>query len=519
VRDTTIACIDVGTTGCRTILYTTGGKIITQAYQEYSHIYLAPTWIEHDPNAWLEAVRSTLTHVANSLPENEREFAAIAITSKRSTFIPVDKNGNALANAILWQDKRSIPQSEMIRKKVGPEYIYKKTGLRIDPYFSLPRILWIKENQPDLYQKMDKILTVHDFIIHFLTGKMITDWTQASRTMLFNINSLVWDDDICKQFDIRREILADLVPPGTIVGELKPELQREFGLRSEMPVIAVGGDQHAAAVGMGVISSGFVGVNSGTGSFILTHTDKPYFDHKQRIICTAAAIPGAWLMEASIITTGAIYRWFRDSFINFGDYKTADEKSNHYARLNQEAEKSPPGSKGLLMIPHFAGAAAPYWNPDASGIFFGLSLGHNRGDVIRSIFEGIAFEIYSNIRIMEEIHGTLNEIIISGGMSRSDLFNQIQANITGKSVRYRQINESTALGALIVAAVNVNLYSDINSACQRVLSGYSVQKNYPDNDRHSMYEKIYQLREQIYNRINSNQIYQKMKEINQQRHT
>jgi glycerol kinase len=508
-----IACIDVGTTSCRTIIYSSRGALVSEAYEEYASIFLSPTWIDHDPATWLQAARNTLKQAVRLFPGDPCNIAAICVISQRSTFIPVDSDGNPLDNAILWQDKRAVAQADFIRKELGPEYVYHKTGLRIDAYFSLPKLLWLKENKPQVFNKAYKILTVHDFIIHYLTGEFITDWTQASRTMLFNISELKWDAELCNQFGIRTEMLAKAVPPGTIVGGLKKSLQTEFNLRRDIPVVSVGGDQQAAAVGLGVVVPGLMCANTGTGSFILAHAERPAFDEKQRVVCTASAVAGKWLMEAGIYTSGSVYRWFRDNFAAVQNNAKGSPRIDPYEILNSEVKNTSPGAEGVMLLPHFAGSAAPYWDPLAVGLIFGCSLGHKRSQVIRGLLEGVCFEICKNIRIIESLTNEITEIRVSGGATRSTMFNQIQADVYGKTVLRSVSEQSSALGAMLVAATSIGLYPDIATAVDAGVSFDGQNRRTPDHATHQLYEKMLKLHDDLYVALSSHGIYEKAREL------
>lgn len=511
--DKYIACIDVGTTGCRTIIFSSYGRPMSQAYEEYSSMFLSPTWIDHDPSTWISATGNTLKQAVKRFPGDPNDIAAICVISQRSTFIPVDSEGIPLDNAILWQDKRATDQAELIRKELGAEVVYHKTGLRIDPYFSLPKLLWLRQNKPEPIKKAFRILTVHDLIVNYLTGAFITDWTQASRTMLFNINTLEWDVELCEHFGISMEVLAKAVPPGTIAGTLKRTLQTELNLRSDLPVVAVGGDQQAAAVGLGVVVPGLMCVNTGTGSFILAHSESPAFDTEQRVVCTASAVAGKWLLEAGIYTSGSVYRWYRDNFALIESNAARDLQIDAYDILNSEIKNTGPGAEGILLVPHFAGSAAPYWDPKAAGLIFGLSLGHKRSHVIRALLEGICFEVNKNIRIIESLTQGIKEIRVSGGATRSTTFNQIQADIYGKTVLRGISEQSSALGAMLVAATSIGLYPDVVTAVNTAVDFDAHNRRTPDDRAFQLYEKMQSLHDELYAALSSHNIYEKAMEI------
>ena len=492
-----IASIDAGTTGCRTILFTDDGQIAAKSYEAYESLYLSPTWIEHDPDTWLRAARNTLKQATSEAGISR--LAAICVISQRATFIPVDRDGRPIDRAILWQDKRAVKQADLIRSEVGDECIYQKTGLRIDPYFSLPKLLWIKENKPEVLNAAYKVLSVHDLIVHDLTGRFLTDWTQASRTMLLNIRRFEWDTELCACFGISPELLPETVEPGSVVGSLRPAIVRDLGLSGDVPVVAVGGDQQAAAIGMGVVRRGVVGANTGTGSFVLAYSEQPVFDVLRRVICTASAVPGNWLVEGSIVTSGCVYDWFRDRLASTGG------ESSGPVDLDAEIALAGPGAGGLLLLPHFAGAAAPYWDPHAVGVLFGMSLMHGRAHVLRAALEGIALEIEKSLRVIDKLTGGSSEVRVSGGLTRSSTFDQIQADVYGKPVLRVACEEASALGAMIAACAAIGRYADIRTAAEALVH-FGV-RNDPDSRTRPVYERLIVLHDALYEAIASRGLY------------
>lgn len=229
------------------------------------------------------------------------------------------------------------------------------------------------------------MLGVQDYVIYLLTKEFVTDWSQACRTMLMNISDFAWDEDMLRHTGISVDLLPKLVAPGSIAGSLTKEIAALIGIPAGMPVILAGGDQQCTCVALNVLKSGDAEANTGTGSFAIAHSEKPQFDNECRTLCSASAIPGKWIVEAGIFNSGAIHRWFREQFYPDGE--------NVYDLMNEEAAQSPVGSNGLMMLSHFEGSAAPYWNPLAKGIFFNVSLASKRSDFTRAILEGITLEI------------------------------------------------------------------------------------------------------------------------------
>src|SRR5665648_779058 len=397
-----ILCIYLGTTGCHTVIFDEKGQQVSRSYQEYKSIYLPGRWIDHDPKTWLQAVKKTVKEAVKKIEYDKNCISAVAVTSQRATVVPVDKKGNPLDNAILWQDKRAIEETQHLINEYGTEKIYNITGLRVDPYFTLPKLLWLKKNKPEIYNHSFIFLPVQDFIIHFLTGEFKTDWTQASRTMLFNIDELRWDKDLIKSVGIDFNKLPEAVPPGSIIGLVNHVASVELGLPKGIPVITAGGDHH------------------------------------------------------------------------------------------------------------FAASAAPYWNPEARGVLFGLSLGHKRSSIIRAILEGIAFEIQKNISIMESYTDQIKEVRISGGLTRSEIFNQIQADIYGKTVIKTDYEEASVLGAAVVAATTTGLYDNINSAVDNMINVDNLSRKEPNMENYTVYKELSKIHDSLYWSLEKAGIYSKM---------
>jgi len=507
-----ITVIDVGTTSCKTSFFNEKGYIKSIAYREYDNIYLSGSNVEQNPKVWFKSVLETMSECRKKLSKIN-EINAIIVTSQRATIIPIDKKGNFLRNAILWLDKRSINECKFIRSKIGEYTIYKKTGLRIDPYFSAPKVLWIKNNQPDIYNNTYKFLTVHDYIIYNLTGEIFTDQTQASRTMLFNIDKFCWDDEIFKYLEIDQDKFPQVMTTGTKVGELKHDVAKKTGFPKGIPVLLGGGDQQLAAIGLGVIKEGRIGVITGSGSFIITHSDRSLRDGKMRILCSVSAVPNKWILEAGIFTTGSIYKWFKDTFGHIEVILSKELKKSPYEIFDMEIEaNSSRYPSRLILLPHFTGSAAPYWNPFAKGILFNLTLNTTRGDLIKAVLESICLEIKKNMSIIEELSKkSIEEVYVGGGLSKSDLFNQIQADVYGKYIMKVSTSEVASLGAAMIGLTKLGLYRDLNEC---VSSMIKIEKKIaPNYELTKKYDAIMRISEEIYNALEEKGLYKKAFEI------
>jgi sugar (pentulose or hexulose) kinase len=466
-----VAALDLGTTGCRTFIFDITGSILSSDYQEWESFYPVPSYVEQDANLWWDSIKKTIEAAIKKSGIDKSEIVSLSVVNQRETIVPVDKEGTPLHNALVWQDRRTTEQVDFIKNKIGIDKIYSTTGLTIDPYFSATKILWFKDEKPDIYQKTHKFLLVSDFIIYKLTGQFYTDYSNASRTMLFDINKLKYSEDIASDLEIDLDKMPDAIESGVDIGEIVTE---ETLFDKKTLVITGAGDQQAAALGVGVVSPGRIKLTTGTGSFILAYLDKPNFDPQKRVLCSCHAIPGAWIQEASIFTSGAFLRWFRD-------------------QLGKE--------ESILAV----GAGAPHWNPYARGIIYGLSLGHKRRDIVRAILEGVAFEVKKNIDIFRKLGIETKELRLTGGGSRSDFWNQIFSDVLGVTCIRNVIEEATSLGAAILAATGAGLFSDIAKAAENVCK---VDNRWnPDLNRQEFYQDIYQLSNDLYNLLNEKNFY------------
>ena len=503
-----VAALDLGTTGCRTYIFDLSGTIIASDYQEWQSYYPSPSFVEQDANIWWDSIKKTTESAIKKSGIDKTDIVSLSVTNQRETIVPVDKEGNILHNALVWQDRRTIDQVQYIEKKVGIELVYKTTGLTIDPYFSASKILWFKDNKPEIYKNAHKFLLVADFIIYKLTGQYYTDYSNASRTMLFDIKNLAYSDDIASQLEIDLDKMPDTIESGTDIGEIVTD---ETAFDKKTLVVTGAGDQQSAALGVGVVTPGEMKCTTGTGSFILAYLDTPNFDPQKRVLCSCHAIPGAWVQEASIFTSGATLKWFRDE-IGQVEFNLAEEKGQDpYELMIAQAEESPIGANGLLLIPHLVGAGAPHWNPLAKGVLFGLALGHQRKDLYRAVLEGVAFEIRKNMDVFKEIGITPKELKVTGGGSRSDLWNQIYADVLGITCVRNIIEEATSLGAAILAASGAGIFPDIAKAAETLCK---VDKKWkPREDNCKRYEKLYQFSYEFYNYLKDNELYKKLNDL------
>ncbi|MEM3565121.1 MAG: FGGY family carbohydrate kinase [Candidatus Jordarchaeaceae archaeon] len=490
--------IDAGTTGVRSMIFDTAGNSNSKAYEEYQLKTPGPGLAEQDPEDWWKAIVTTMKKALELAQVDPSQIIGIGITNQRATTTAVDSEGKALFPSIVWLDRRSPDILDFIRGKVGPEVVYRISGQFIDPTWSPVKILWLKQNYPEIFKKAYKFVLVHDWIYFKLTGNFITDWSNASWSII-DINKREWSKELSKDLGIPLEKLPDLYPSGKVAGHLRHEAAQEIGLLEGTPVVTGGGDQQCASIGLGVISPGSVKATTGTGTFIQACLDSPVLDPKRRLICSCHAVPGKWILEGTILSTGIVYRWFRDHFASSEVITAQSMNISPYELINSEAERAMPGCKGLIALPYFMGAGSPSWNSNAKGVLFGLSLDHSKNELARAILESNGYEIRRNIEIIEELGLQIKEIYVDGGGAQSGLWRQIQADITGKDILFTGLAESTSLGAAILAGVGTGVYKEVKDATDHMVKIKERRK--PVLENQEIYNRFYPLYVELYERL------------------
>lgn len=486
-----IIAVDAGTSSLRSVLFNTDGKQIFMAQTQYEPIFPRDGYVEQDPRVWKKALYQTLAQAAAYAEKNSIPIDAISITSQRSSVFPVDVRGEPLHNALMWHDKRSVQLCERLRDREMD--VYSRTGLRIDPMFSAPKMAWFRENEPELYAKSHKLLGVHEYLLFCLCGEFVTDHSVGSRTMLMNLTTLHWDDKLLELFGIEREKLCTLVRQGSVCGRLKGAAALECGLKAGTAVIAAGGDQQCSALGLGILNSGQIEVTTGTGAYVIGISDKPVLDPEMRFLCNVSALPGRYILEAPILTAGNVYQWFARTFIDEQEGKSVVEQAGELA------VQSPVGANGLMLFPYFKGRGSPSWNPNAKGVMLNLTLDTSKSDFARAILEGIALEVAQNIKLIGRCYeNSTKEILMSGGLTKLPLYNQIISDATALKVRVRDNNEATALGAWLSAAVATGIFNNLEEVIHAVLKEQSSALYMPIEENRKQYSELCKIREQLY---------------------
>ena len=501
----TLLGIDLGTTGIKAAICSTEGDLLGESYLEYPLIKPTPGVVEQDAREWWEltqeAIRQALRTAAADGPESHFRSAdtaqqqtqkkcaqhvafaretvrALSVSSQGISFVPVDEEGQPLGNAINWLDTRATAEAESIRRRYSDADLFRLTGKRASPAYVLPKLLWLREHGPDLYRRTHKFLMAHDFLLHKFSGHFVTDHSMAGGTLLYDITRQDWSPDLLNAFDIAVEQLPEIRWSGTSLGTIRPEVAKSLDL-SENVLVAVGGqDQKCAALGAD-IRPGVATVSLGTASAISCLIDGPRLDPKRRIPTFPFVVSGYWDFEGVVGTAGGAFRWLRETLFPEMEYGTLDGM----------ATESPPGANGVCFYPHLSGAGSPHWRADVLGAFLGLTLAVGPNDLVRSVLEGVAFQIRANLEAMEDIGIAIEELIIFGGGGKSQLWSQMISDITGKPATVTEMVDVANWGACILAGAGARFFS--GSVLGRSASKSQAPRLVPRPEVVQLYEEIY----------------------------
>ncbi len=492
-----IITIDIGTTSMRAILYDAEGRQLAMSRRDNQPEYFQDGRVEQDAGTWESILAEVLSDCSGAALAQNLRVEGISLTAARSSVIPVDADGTALHPAIMWQDLRT---EAMCREmSVHDPELYRICGMRVTPVMSAVKMKWFREKRPDIHARTWKMVGIHDYVLALLTGRFVTDPSLASRTNLLNLEKLDWDDRLVELFGVPRGMLCDMIPTGSLVGGLLPGLAARTGLPAGLPVINAGGDQQCAALGLGLIAEDRIVANTGTGSYLIAFSRKPVFDPEMRVFCNAGAVQGSYVVEAGIPASGVVYRWFGEQL--YDDVVARACACGDFSTLNSEAASSPPGAKGLIFLPHFKGSGAPWFNPKAKGTLHNLDLDSTRGDMARAMLEGIVAELADNLEILESLAGKVERVNASGGLTRFNLFNHIQADMYGRTLRKAEHGEATALGAWISAAVRLGMHAGHAEALAAAEKGADIEEIAADPAIHELYKGLRARRRALYQSI------------------
>ncbi|MCS7248173.1 MAG: xylulokinase [Anaerolineales bacterium] len=482
--------IDVSTTATKALLVNEEGEVIATATKEYSFETPKPLWSEQHPDLWWEATRVALRSVLQQSGINSSEIGAIGLTGQMHGLVLLDRQGNVLRPAILWNDQRTQKQCEEIHERLGRERFIQITGNPALTGFTAPKILWVKENEPEIFARVAHILLPKDYVRYRLTGQFAMDKADGAGTVLMDLGRRAWSEEILEALEIPIDWMPTLFEGTEITGEITKEASQVTGLTAGTPVVGGGGDQAAQAVGVGSVTEGIVALTLGTSGVVFDSTDHPFIEPEGRLHAFCHAAPGKWHLMGVMLSAAGSLRWFHDSFA----------PSLSYEELVEPAAQIPIGCEGLLFLPYLTGERTPYPDPFARGAFVGLTVRHSLAHCVRAVLEGVAFGLRDSFELIRSVGMTpLKQVRLSGGGAKSLLWRQILADVLNTELVTVNTTEGAAFGAALLAAVGARKFPDITTACEQIVRITGCIS--PNQAAVEQYEAIYPLYRELYSTL------------------
>ncbi|ADD01505.1 xylulokinase [Thermoanaerobacter italicus Ab9] len=481
--------IDVGTSAVKIILIEENGNVIGSISKEYPVYYPQPGWSEQNPEDWWNATKDGIRELIIKTGVKNYDIKGIGLSGQMHGLVVLDENNNVLMPAILWNDQRTQEECDYITQTLGKEKLAKYTGNKALTGFTAPKILWVRKHRPDIYKKIHHILLPKDYIRFKLTNEYATDVSDASGTLLFDVENRKWSTEMLDALDIPYNWMPKCYESTEVTGYVIKDVADLTGLKEGTIVVGGGGDQASGAVGTGTVKSGIVSVALGTSGVVFASQDKYVVDGENRLhsFCHAN---GKWHVMGVMLSAAACLKWWVDEINNFG------KASVTYDELLEEAEKVRAGSGGLIFLPYLMGERTPHSDPYARGCFIGLNMTHNRGHMTRAILEGVAFGLRDSLEIIKELNIPVNEVRVSGGGAKSVLWRQVLADIFGVRVDMVNATEGPAFGAAIMAAVGYEVFKDVEEACSKLIK--VSDSVYPIEENKDKYNEVYKIYRNLY---------------------
>ncbi|MCM3161440.1 xylulokinase [Metabacillus litoralis] len=486
-----IVAHDVGTTGNKATLYSSNGELIHSAFYGYETNYPESNWAEQNPADWWEAVCVTTNELLQHQDVKREEIAVVSFSGQMLGCLPVDRNGNPLQDAIIWADMRASNQAIELEKKLGMEFVYKTTGHRISSSYSGAKIKWLKDNKPDIFNKTYKFLQAKDYLAYKLTGVYATDYSDACGTNCLDILKKTWSKEILYAWELSEDLFPKLHASTDIIGYVTKEAAEKTGLLEGTPVVIGAGDGVCAAAGVGVIDEGEAFNYIGSSSWIALASNHPVFDPEMKTYTWIHVDENKYSPNGTMQCGGGSVQWITNLLYQ--------NKCDKYDLMNQEANQSPVGANQLIYLPYLMGERSPRWNPDARGTFVGLSITHSRGDMARSVMEGVAFNLRIVLDTFRDAGVHVENMWVLGGGAKSELWRQILSDIYDVRIDVPSyLEEATSMGAAMAGAVGCGAIKDFQEAKKWIKK---VETYDPIKRNQETYSGLYDIFNEAYNQL------------------
>lgn len=495
--------IDLGTSATKTVLFDRNGNVISQASREYPMQQPHNGWAEQNPVDWYDAAIETLKTVTESSGINPADIEALGISGQMHGLVMLDEECNVLRPSILWCDQRTNKECEQLTEALGRETLIKITANPALTGFTASKILWVKNNEPEIFEKCRHILLPKDYLRFRLTGDFATEVSDASGMQILNVPERRWSETMIEALGIKEEYLPKVYESPDVTGYINNDTSEKTGIPVSVKVVGGAGDNAAAAVGMGVVSEGKAFTTIGTSGVVFAHTDNPVIDPEGRVHTFCCAVPGAWHVMGVTQGAGLSLQWFKNNFCAEESALAAKEGKDVYIITDSMASEIPVGCEKLLYLPYLMGERTPHLDPDCRGVFFGLSAIHTKAHFIRAIMEGVTYSLYDCLLVLKNMGICPDSMLLCGGGGKSNLWKSMLCDTFDMPVITTKSSEGPAMGVAILAAVGAGIYSTVADACDAMLRSEASTAE-PDKAKTEAYRKVHGVYASVYPSLKAN---------------
>jgi len=488
--------IDVGTTGTKALLIDTSGKVVASATKEYPLHTPRPGWAEQDPADWWRGTVDAIREVMAKAGARPEEVRGLGLSGQQHGSVFLDRDHNVLREALLWCDQRTAAQCAWIHDTVGFDKVVEETLNPVLTGFQAPKIVWLRDNEPDLYSRLRMILLPKDYIRYLLSGDFATEVSDAAGTSLLNVGKRQWSDVMLSGLGLTEDMLPRVYESPVASTRISQSAAEATGLWPGMPIAGGGGDNACSAVGNGVIEEGIVQVSVGTSGTVFSPMKEPKLDPKLRVHTFCHAVPDQWHAMGVVLSAGGSLRWFRDALCGEEKTEAAARGVDPYEIITARASGAPIGSEGLVFLPYLTGERTPHADPHARGVFMGLGLRHDRSHMARAVMEGICYALRDSLEILRQMKLPIAEIRNTGGGSRSPFWRQMQSDVFRAPLVGMAIDEGAAFGAAVLGGVAAGVWPDVPAACAAAVR--TREPVHPHRRASAIYNKYYPIYRGLY---------------------
>ena len=478
---------DLGTSGNKATLFREDGQMVTSEAFAYGCHYFHTNWAEQDPEDWWQAICQTSKNLIAKAGIRPAEIAVVSFSGQMMGCLCVDKAGRPLRPSIIWADQRAQAQAEAINEQISLRDFYRIAGHRNAASYGLQKLMWVRDNEPDIYAQTYKTLNAKDFIVLRLTGRFCTEPSDATSNSCIDLRTLRWSETIVRASGIDGEKLPEIVPSTCVAGGVTKWAAEQAGLAEGTPVVMGGGDGLCSNVGAGSVRPGRTFSCIGSSAWIATTSEQPLFDEEMRTFTWAHIVPGLYSPTGTMQSAGSAYHWLKQQIAHWETAEGTRLQCSPYDLINAEAAKSPIGSRGVTFLPYLLGERAPRWNPDATAAWLGVKMENERCDLFRAVLEGVTLNLNIILDVLRQSE-PIDELLLIGGGAKGAVWRQILADVYGIRIRIpKLLDEATSMGAAVTGGVGVGIFKDF-TAIDDILEIQAVVE--PDADSHRAYAAV-----------------------------